>query len=129
MEWISLGTGIAALILSVIAILIINYANSQSDSRARVIEAIQDLDDSIKAIEEYQSKGTALMSNQFDALASAASKKREARRLRSLGNYNKALTTADEGFTILEQNFPSPQFPAAFFTRRELGIWRGWGRN
>ncbi len=129
MEWISLGIGIVALILAVISILISNYANSQSDSRARVIEAIQDLDDSIKAIEEYQSKGTALMNNQFDALTSAASKKREARRLRSSGNYKKALTTTDDGFTILERNFPSPQFPAAFFTRRELGIWRGWDRN
>lgn len=124
MEWIAFGIGIAALILSLISIGISKYTSSQNDSRAKVIEAIQDIGDVIKAIEEYQSKGISLQSYQFDALTSASLKKREARRLRSRGDYGAALRTADEGLTILEQDFPPQQFPAALVTRQEVRSWR-----
>ena len=116
MEWSVYGIGIVALFLSLISIGISKRTSSQNDSRTRVIEAIQDIDDVIKAIEEYQSKGISLHSNQFDALASASLKKRKARQLRSRGDYDAALRTADEGLTILEQEFPPQQFPVAFVT-------------
>jgi len=123
MEFFNYGAGWLALVLSLIALWISGRRNTRSDFRARVIEAIQDLDDVIKAIEEYRAGGVSLNSEQLNALILASRQKREARKLRNEGKYQRALTAAGEGLGTLEESFPSAQFPAAIY-RPHVEWWR-----
>ena len=124
MEWASLGIAVAAVILSLVAIVRNASATSRGDLRSRVIESIQDLDDSIKAIEEYKLGGIILNKEQTDALMLAAKRKRESRQFRGSGYYERALLTTNQGIEIIERHFPPSQFPTALITRPNLGIWK-----